>query len=317
MRPVAAGLGCVVILVLASLGLQLVVNRLDWTLYTLVRDLRWAAFLLWAGLLAWSALASASSAVRRAGVPLGRLLDPQPWPRAAHRAWIAILALAGIAVLIPAVLRPSPRGVSLRVDEVWSSVASDVPARNVSQFAFHGASPERSERPLSVVMVGWTYAPVPGPYHFVLTANWDALVEVDGYPLVGLGGHGATLKTAWATDRSGARRAMIQLGAGFHRVRLLYRQPAELADLALRWIAPYQTRPLGIPARYLLPGETSPETLRWRVLALTGQRLGVVVLVSLLVVRLVGFGRRLGALVEPRLARWAGRRRPGRMATRA
>jgi hypothetical protein len=166
-------------------------------------------------------------------------------------------------------------------------------------------------------MVGWTYAPVPGPYHFVLNANWEALVEVDGYPLVGLGGHGATLKTAWATDRSGGRRAMIQLGAGFHRVRLLYRQPAELADLALRWIAPYQTRPVEIPARYLLPAETSAETVRWRALALGGQRLGIVVLVSLLVVRLVGFGRRVGARVGPRLLRWAGRRPPGRLPTRA
>jgi hypothetical protein len=313
MRPVAAGLACVVTLILAAVGLQLIANRLDWTLYALVHDLRWAAFALSVPLFLWSALASVSSAVWRAGLPLGRLLDPLPWPRVPHRVWVALLVLAGIAVLIPVVFRPSPRGVSLRVGQAWPPVAAEVPARGASRFAFHGAAPPRPERPLSVVMAGWTYAPVSGPYHFELTANWDALVEVDDYPLVGLGSHGATIETPWATDPSGARRTVIQLRAGFHRVRLLYRQPAELAHVALRWVAPYQTRAMPIPPRYLLPDETSSETLRWRARALGGQRLGMVVLVSLLVLRLVGIVRRLGGVVEPGLACWAGRRPAGRM----
>ena len=314
---VAAGLGCVVMLVLAALGLQLLVNRLDWALYSLVRDLRWAAFLLWAGLLAWAALASASGAVRRAGLPLGRLLDPSPWPRAAHRVWVAVLALATIAVLLPAVFRPSPRGVSLRLGQDWSSAAAEAPASVVPRFELRGASPAGSERPLSVVMAGWTYAPVPGAYTFELTAYGDALVEIDGQPLLGLGNHGATLQTPWATDPSGARRAMTQLRAGFHQVRLLYRRPADRAHLALRWFAPYQARPRQIPLRYLLPAGTSPETRQWRAMALAGQRLGLFLLVSLLVVRLVGIARRLGGPVAAVLSRWAGRRRPGRMPTRA
>lgn len=314
---VAAGLGCVVLLVLAAVGLQLVVNRLDWALYTLVRDLRWTAFLLWAGLLGWAALASASSAVRRAGLPLGRLLDPSPWPRAAHRLWVAVLVLAVVAALLPAVFRPSPRGVSLRVGQAWSAAAAEVPASLVPRFELGDASPARPERPLSVVVAGWTYAPVSGSYHFALTAHGDALVEIDGRPLLGLGDHGATLHTHWATDPSGARRAAIGLERGFHRVRLLYRQPADRANLALRWFAPYQTRPRQIPLRYLLPDGTSPETRQWRALALAGQRLGLVVLVSLLVARFVGIARRLGALVAAVLSRWAGPRRPGRMPTRA
>jgi hypothetical protein len=311
-----AALGYVVTLVLATVSLEFVVNRLDWTLYPLVRDLRKVAFLLWAGLLAWAALASASSAVRRAGLPLGRLLDPMPWPRAAHRVWLALVVLAGIAVLIPAVFRPSPRGVSLRVGQVWSSAAAEVPARTVARFAFQAAQSSRPERPLSVVLAGWTYAPVPGPYHFELASYGDALLEIDGYALLGFGDHGATLKTSWATDRSGARRAMIHLRAGFHRVRLLYRQPDNHAHLAVRWFAPYQTRPQPIPTRYLLPDGTSSGTLQWRARMLTAQRVGIVVLVSLLVVRLVGLARRLDGYAAPRLARWVGQR-PGRLATRA
>jgi hypothetical protein len=315
-KPMVAALGCVVGLVLAAVGLQLVVNRLDWTLYPLVHDLRRVAFLLWAGLLVWAALASASSAVRRAGLPLGRLLDPMPWPRAAHRVWIALLALAAIAVLLPAIFRPSPRGVSLRAGQAWSSGAAEVPARTVARFAFQAAPSSQPERPLSVVLAGWTYAPVPGPYHFELTSYGDALLEIDGYALLGFGDHGARLKTPWATDRSGARRAMKHLPAGFHRVRLLYRQPDDRAHLALRWFAPYQTRPQEIPPRYLLPDGTSSGTLQWRARMLTAQRAGIVVLVSLLVVRLVGLARRLACHAAPRLARWVGQR-PGGMPTRA
>ena len=244
----------------------------------------------------WAALASASSAVRRAGLPLGGLLDPMPWPRAAHRVWVALLALAAIAVLLPAIFRPSPRGVSLRAGQAWSSAAAEVPARTVARFAFQAAQSSRPERPLSVVLTGWTYAPVPGPYHFELTSDGDALLEIDGYALLGFGDHGATLKTPWATDRSGARRAMKHLPAGFHRVRLLYRQPADRAHIALRWFAPYQTRPQEIPPRYLLPDGTSSGTLQWRARMLTAQRIGIVVLVSLLVVRLVGLARRLDRL---------------------
>jgi hypothetical protein len=301
-----AALGCVVGLVLAGVGLGLVVNRLDWTFYTLVHDLRWAAFLLWAALLGWAALASVSSAVRRAGLPLGRLLDPAPWPRAPHRVWVALLALAAIAVLLPAMFRSSPRGVSLRAGQAWSSAVAEVPARTVARFAYQAAQSTRPERPLSVVLTGWTYAPVSGPYHFELTSYGDALVEIDGYPLLGFGDHGATLKTNWATDPSGARRAMMHLRAGFHRVRLLYRQPDDRAHVALRWFAPHQTRPRRIPPRYLLPDGTSPETLQWRARVLAAQRLGVVVLVSLLVFRLVGIARRVGHFAAPFLSRWAG-----------
>jgi hypothetical protein len=156
------------------------------------------------------------------------------------------------------------------------------------------------------VLAGWTYAPVSGPYHFELTSYGDALVEIDGYPLLGFGDHGATLKTNWATDPSGARRAMMHLRAGFHRVRLLYRQPDDRAHVALRWFAPHQTRPRRIPPRYLLPDGTSPETLQWRARVLAAQRLGVVVLVSLLVFRLVGIARRVGHFAAPFLSRWAG-----------
>jgi hypothetical protein len=66
-----------------------------------------------------------------------------------------------------------------------------------------------------------------------------------------------------------------------------------------------------------LPDGTSPETLQWRARVLAAQRLGVVVLVSLLVVRLVGIARRLAGAVAARLERWARSRPPGGMPTRA
>jgi hypothetical protein len=317
MRPVAVAVGCVVALALAGVGLGLVVNRLDWALYTLVRDLPWAAFALWAGLLVWSGLASASSAVRRAGLPLGRLLDPSPWPRVAHRVWVVLVVLTAAAALLPSVLRPSPRGVSLGVGQSWSAAGPEVPGRAVPSFAFRGASPPRAERPLSVVLTGWTYAPLSGPYHFELASYGDALVEIDDRPLLGLGQHGATLVTNWVTDPSGARRAQVQLETGFHRVRLLYRQPDAHAHAALRWLPPYHSRPRQIPLRYLLPDGTSPDVLQGRTWALTGQRVGIVLLVSLLVVRLAGIARRLGSPVVARLGRAAGSRRPGRMPTGA
>jgi hypothetical protein len=233
--------------------------------------------------------------------------------------WVALVALTAVAVLLPAVLRPSPRGVSLRVGQAWSltGTAAQAPATVVPRFEFLGASPAPSDRPLSVVITGWTYAPVPGPYHFELAAHGAALVEIDDRPLLGLGQHGATLVTNWVTDPSGARRAQVQLETGFHRVRLLYRQPDAHAHAALRWLPPYHSRPRQIPLRYLLPDGTSPDVLQGRTWALTGQRVGIVLLVSLLVVRLAGIARRLGSPVVARLGRAAGSRRPGRMPTGA
>ena len=231
--------------------------------------------------------------------------------------WVTIVALAAALVLLPAVFRPSPLGVSLRVGQAWPSAAPEVPADTVPRFAFQGASSPRQERPLSVVIAGWTYAPVPGPYHFELAAHGDALVEIDGRPLLGLGQHGATLETNWMTDPSGARRAQVHFRTGFHQVRLLYRQPDDHAHVALRWFPPYHSRPRQIPPRYLLPDETSPEIRQWRGLVLAGQRLGIVLLVSLLVVRLVGVVRRFGGFVATPPGRWAGPRRPGRMPTGA
>ena len=67
----------------------------------------------------------------------------------------------------------------------------------------------------------------------------------------------------------------------------------------------------------LLPDGTSPETRERRALAAAGQRVEIVLLVSLLVVRLAGVVRRLGRPVAARLSRWAGPRRPGRMPTGA
>jgi hypothetical protein len=142
---------------------------------------------------------------------------------------------------------------------------------------------------LTVALDGWIYAPIGGPYHFELTAGGDALLELDGVPHLGLGDHGATLSTPWATDPvTGARRAEIGLGAGFHRLTLIYRRHLGPARLRLRWAPPYLTRYRVIPRDVLFAGGTSALARDRRSLALRGRRAGTAALVLVLTAPLGG-----------------------------
>ena len=294
-RPEAVGLGCVLGLVGASVALELAVDQLDWTLYTLVQDLRWAAIGLWAALLLWAGLAAASGAVRR--LELLRPLGGAPRPRAVRRVWAAGLALAALLVLLPWLVPVPPRGLSLRGGQAWGSAAPGVPATRVRGLQLDGA--ERRARAMPVALTGWIFAPVSGAYHFRLAAAGDARLEIDGAPLLGLGEHQATIETRWATDPDGARRAETRLGAGFHRIAVFYRTREDAPRLSVRWTPPLLTRYRQVPVRYLLPDDTSTRARRGRAGLLTGARLGIVTLVVLLMLR-------LGAGVASRLARARG-----------
>ena len=167
--PLAVGVGYVCGLVLVNIGLTLTANWLDWTLYTLVRDLRWAAMVLWGILLLWAILASFSTRGREARLPLGHLLDGSPWPRSARRVWMGLLGVAAAAVLLP-LIPSSPRGLSLHSGPPGESTGEGPSPRYVTQLAFDGTSDAWSRGRPSVDLAGWVYAPLSGPYHFELTA---------------------------------------------------------------------------------------------------------------------------------------------------
>jgi hypothetical protein len=253
--PLAVGVGYVCGLVLVNIGLTLTANWLDWTLYTLVRDLRWAAMVLWGILLLSAILASFSTRGREARLPLGHLLDGSPWPRSARRVWMGLLGVAAAAVLLP-LIPSSPRGLSLHSGPPGESTGEGPSPRYVTQLAFDGTSDAWSRGRPSVDLAGWVYAPLSGPYHFELTAVGSTLLEVDGVALLGFGDQEAKVRIPWATDPSGARRAAADLVAGFHRIVLSYRPPDDVMYAVLRWTPRYLTKPRPIPGRYLLPDET-------------------------------------------------------------
>jgi hypothetical protein len=272
---VAACLGRALVLAATSIGLALNVNYLDWTFYTLVRDLPWAGVVVWGvGMaLAW---------IQRHGSSRLPPADRSVWLRVTGG---MMLALAAAAILVPGFLGRSERGLSLRVTDSWRSTdVGGPPSRRVSRISFDQAGgPPWTERPLTVALDGWLYAPVGGRYHFELTARGDALLELDGLPHLGLGDHGATLETAWATNMAtGARRAAIDLDRGFHRLALFYRRHPEPARLRLRWTPPYVTRYRTIPEAYLLAGAPSAERHEGRALALLGRRAGILLIVLVL-----------------------------------
>lgn len=280
----AVCVGHVLVLAVTSICLALNVNRLDSTLYTLVRDLPSAGIVVWGVCMALAAAhrhwPSRCSLVDRAvGSPASRRV-----------AWGVTLALATAAILIPRVFAHSERGLSLRVTDGWRSTDVGEPPRLVSQISFDETTGRPwTELPLTVAIDGWVYAPVGGRYHFELTARGDALLELDGVPHLGLGDHGATLRTPWATNPvTGARRAAIDLETGFHRLALIYRRLPEPARLRLRWTPPYVTRYRVLPADFLLAGKTSAEVRAGRSLALRSRRAGVLAIVLVLACPLGG-----------------------------
>jgi hypothetical protein len=270
--------GCALVLAAASIGLALNANRLDPTLYTLVRDLPWAGIGVWGACMAWS--------VARSNSPWRcRMVDAAVWPRASRFvAWGVALALAVAAILSPRAIAYSERGLSLRVVGGAGSTGAGGPPRLVPRIAFDETSgPPWTEFPLAAAIDGWVYAPIGGRYHFELTAWGDALLGLDGAPHLGVGDHGATLRTPWATDpATGARRAAIDLEMGFHRLTLVHRRHPGGVRLRLRWAPPYLSRYRAIPRDFLLAGETSAQERRGRSLALSGRRAGTLVMVLVL-----------------------------------
>jgi hypothetical protein len=278
----AACVGCVLVLAATSICLALNANRLAPTLYTLVRDLPWAGIGVWGACTAWSV-------ARSYGPWRRRTADAAAWPRASRRvAWGVALALAVAAILAPRAVAYSERGLSLRVR--GGSTGAEGPPRLVPRIAFDEASgPPWTEFPLTAAIDGWVYAPIGGRYHFELTAWGDALLELDGAPHLGVGDHGATLRTPWATDpATGARRAAIDLEMGFHRLTLVHRRHPNGASLRLRWAPPYVSRYRAIPRDFLLAGETSAQERRSRSLALGGRRAGILAMVLVLTAPLGG-----------------------------
>jgi hypothetical protein len=296
--PAVAWVGCAVALAVAGELLANASSRPSWVVYTLVADLWRAAVLLWAGLLVWAGLEIVSPRLRRSGLPFGHLLAGPPWGRSARRAWAVGIGGALLLVLLPGLQPGARHGLSSRVVREWRSPGDDIQPRRVTGLHFDGSPQGWTGRPLLVTIDGWLYAPVAGDYDFRLAALGDALLEIDGAPIVGLGDHEAELTLHWATDPDGARRVLTRLQTGFHRIGLFYRRPAGAAHLTLRWTVPDTVTHRAIPASYLLPGDASLATRRWQGLLLAGRRAGVLALALLLAVRLthfvVGAGRSPG-----------------------
>ena len=306
-NPVAVGIGCVVGLMLISFALARSANSVSWTLYTLADDLSLASLLLWLSLLLWASLASVFQPVRRAGLPFGCLLGAPPCRRVERWTWLGLMVLAAGAASFPGMVPSSHLGLTLRVGQPWRSVAASDPGRLVTRLALGVQTPPWTPTP-HVALSGWIFAPVSGEYHFELAALGDALLEVDGEPFLEVGAPGVEMSRAWVTDPSGARRAEGKLAAGFHRVRLFYRQGDGTAAVRLRWTPPYVARPRPIPVRYLLADGTPPET-RWRrTAALTCRRIGIAALAVLGAVPLSGLVARALAWARPSGPRPADRR---------
>jgi hypothetical protein len=284
------------VLAVASICLALNVHRLDATLYTLVRDLPWAGIVAWVACMALAVTRRASTA--RLRVANG---TTAPW-LSSRAAWGVMLTLAAAAVVAPRMFAHAERGLSLRVTDGWRGAAVAGSPRLVSPLAFDETSgPPWTERPLTVALDGWVYAPVGGEYHFELTAGGDALLELDGVPHLGLGDHGATLRTNWATDpATGARRAARRLETGFHRLTVIHRHRVGPTRLRVRWVPPYITRYRSIPKDFLLAGETSAPTRRGRALALGGRRAGTLVMALVLALPLGGVLARARDRLAPR-----------------
>jgi hypothetical protein len=297
--PMVAGVGSAVALAVAGRVLMHVPGWLDCALCTLVNDLQWTAVVLWAGLLVWAGLALVWPWFRRSGPPFGDLLTGPPWSRLVKRIWTLGAAGAVAMVLLPNAVPKAQHGLSARVVADWRSPGETIPARRVNRLAFYGWPEGWRERPLHVSMTGWLYVPVAGDYNLRLHTLGDALLEIDGTPIVGLGSHEAELTIPWATDPDGARRVLFTLARGFHRINLFYRQREGAVHLVLRWGAPFHTTYERIPDRFLLPGDASAATRRWRGLFFLGRRVGILVLALLLVTRLahvlVGVRPSLGA----------------------
>ena len=297
--PMVAGVGSAVALAVAGRVLAHVPGWLDCALCTLVNDLQWAAVVLWASLLAWAGLVLVWPWFPESGPPVGDLLTGPPWSGRVRRAWAVGVAGAVAMALLPHAVPKAQYGLSARIVADWRSPGETIPPRRVNRLAFYGWPEGWKERPLRVSMTGWLYVPVAGDYHLRLHTRGDALLEIDGAPIVGLGSHEAELTIPWATDPDGARRALASLARGFHRISLFYRQREGPVHLVLRWGAPFHTTYERIPDRYLLPGDASIATRRWRGLFFLGRRIGILALALLLALRLahalVGIQRSPGA----------------------
>ena len=273
----AACFAYLVVLAVISIALALAVNWLDWTVYTLVRDLPWTAVVAWG-------VGTALARVQRRWPSKVPLVDPFAWPSTTRRAVAGTaFVLATLAVLAPLAFSASWSGLSLRVAKAWRSTESDGPARLVSRLHFDDTSGHPwAGRPLAIALTGWVYAPIEGQYHFELNVRGDALLEIDGIPFMGRGEHGANLRTPWATDsKTGARRAAIDLQSGFHRVTVSHRLQAGPARFGLRWTPPYLTRYRSIRADFLLADGASARGRAARTLALRARRAGLVAMALL------------------------------------
>ena len=274
--PLAVGVGYVCGLVLVNIGLTLTANWLDWTLYTLVRDLRWAAMVLWGVLLLWAILASFSTRGR------GGQASPGTSARRLPLAAVRATRVDGAA----------RRCVGRRV---LSLIPSSPRWPVTSQQLALGAGPTRafpqedwsSPRSMHVGNGAGSTCHCPdriissSPRSAVRSSRWTVL-------------------RFWGSEirrrRSGyPRRRIRPAPAGRRRIswqgftgscsptghRTMSCTPCSC------WTPRYLTKPRPIPGRYLLPDETPSGTRQRRHLVLTCQRVGIAILACLLTVSLI------------------------------
>jgi hypothetical protein len=288
---VAVATGWVGVLALTSIALAAWGSGLDPPAYLLMRDLGRVAFLLWGILTLRSVLAAAAPTVERAALPLGHLLRGAPWSRAAHRFWMALVAAAAAAILLPHILPSTASGLSLRVS-LTGPVSADAPHTRIAEPALDNRVGRGAARPLGAAIAGWVFMPWTGEYQFELTARGDARLEIDGAVVLHVGDLETPGPADEPPDGTAVRRAPANLLKGFHRITIVSRQPVGDAHLVLRWTPPDLTGSRAIPAYYLLPDDAAPETRRWRALILVGHRAGFLAMTLLVVLRLAGLTQR-------------------------
>jgi hypothetical protein len=245
-------------LLVVTLAVQLVLDRVGWTLYTLAHDLPWVGVAL--GSVALLATAAGRRSAR-AGRLAARLVGARRGWRRAGAAWLVV---AGVAAAAPLAVPSSERGLSVSIEPAPG--ASSEPDRLVAGLDLGPGDGEPWIRPRVVATLhGWLYAPVNGRYTFAVEADDRAVLGIDG--------------ASWGEASEGhGRRARLHLGQGFHRLRVAFANEAGPSHLSVRWAPPFGARWRDVPSLYLVPDGVSPGTLRARQAVLALHQLGVLVL---------------------------------------
>jgi hypothetical protein len=200
------------------------------------------------------------------------------------------------AILLPHLLPASGSGLSLRVGSTGPPSA-DAPSTRIAGPVLDESVGAGAGRPLHATVAGWVFLPWTGEYHFALSVRGDARLEIDGAVVTCGSSHEAAGPPPSIADVTEVRCAPANLLKGFRRIMIAYRRRAGDAHLLLRWAPPSLTGFRAIPAYYFLPDDAAPAERRQRTLILVGQRVGLLAVTLLVVLRLAGLSvRRAGTL---------------------